>query len=378
MNAGTVGTPAINVARPVLTMPPRTSVLAWLMLLTLLLSVHAAFRGMGSDYDALGYSIWFERVVELDSRAFLDGLAESNLYYPADILFSFEVGFAVLTFLISRISSNIELFFFCVAFLSLTLKSIAISKYCVRPGWAILWYVSWYYLLQEMTTLRAGLATGFLLMGYAHLRDARYVKYSVYIALACLFHASAASAILLVVLRKFEPSVKTVVTLLLLAFATSYINALPLIEVLGGLSDKIAEYYVLYTDVGLYTEVNKFNVIVLLRVVIILAIAIWIPKVESADMNFRFEYSMFAIPVILYYALASFPLVGGRLSELLGVFQIFLVSSVAASWPHLKRVTVIIFMTAVLQFYVLVFHVKWADFFYFYGDSYQIETTHGL
>lgn len=354
----------------------RPTVIAWLILLALGLSIHAAFRGLGSDYDAEAYSIWFQRISVLTTKEFIQGLTKSNLYYASNILFSFEVGFAVLTFLISRVSSNVEIFFFCMAFLSLGMKSVAIAKYCDRPGWAVLWYVSWYYLLQEMTTVRAGLATGILLLGYGHVRDARYGRFLVYIALACLFHASAFCAIFLIPLRKFKSSVAATLTLLILAFVASYISSLPLINLLGGFFEKINEYYILYTEFGLYEKVNKFNVIILLRVAILLVVGVLAAKSQRMDEKFRFEYSIFAISIISYYALATFPLIGGRVYELLGIFQIFLISSVIASRRNFKLMVSILLLAISLQFYVLVFYVRLADFFYFIGKPYKIETTH--
>ena len=343
----------------------------WL-LFALLVATHAAFRGLHSDFDAEGYAMWFERIQAMDNASFLAGLSESNLYFSSDITFSSEIGFAILTFLISRVSSNITFFFFCIALLSFGTKLTAIRMYCRSPGWAIFWYLSWYYVLQEMTAIRSGVAAGLIMLGYGYLRDARYLRYLAVIAVACLFHVSAIFGLILIVIRKYEPTARTVLVLLFFAFLASYISILPLVAFLGNFIDKMAEYYLLYITLGLYQVQNNFNAVVLLRILILASSAVAILRDRSQNAPNSFELSVFAVSIIYYYALSSFPVVGGRASELLGVWQVFLVSSVF-SRRGMWSLKGMIILTALVQFCILIFHIRLADFFYFFGDSYNIE-----
>ncbi len=338
-----------------------------------ILSFHAAFRGTKSDFDAEGYSIWLERIAGMTPGDFISDLTDSNLYFSSDVLFSFETGFAILTFLITRISSNIEIFFFCTAFLGLSLKALAINQFCTNRMVALAWYASWSYLLLEMTTIRAGISSGLLLLSYGALRDRRHINFLLWVGLASTFHASSIVALALPLVHVLKQDRKRIGLFLICAIGLSFFSILPVIEALSLINSKILEYYDLYNDLGLYDSINKFNAVVLARIAILVASLCWVlDKTDSEDG--MLDAALFVFPIALYYSTASFPLIGGRLYELFGIFQVFLISRIfSTKWPPLKILAVAVIL---LQFYTLVFHIRFVDFFYFVGQSYNIETSH--
>lgn len=346
----------------------------WLIFLVLLLiSFHAAFRGIRSDYDAEGYSIWLERIGNLSVADFSAALLESSLYFESNLLFSFEIGFALLTFLVTRLSVDLGFFLFICAAGSLLLKAYAINKYCERPLLPLLWYLSWSYLLLEMTTIRAGIAGGILLIAYGPLVAKRHIHFAALVALATTFHASSAIALVLPILQRFSGSRRIPLVALAVSFGFSFLSILPIIEFAGNFSEKLTEYYALYDSIGLYEEINKFNVVVLTRISILCLAISWLNRNE-ANSQTNFHINLFVFSIFLYYGFASFPLVGARLYELFGIFQIFMISDI--SKLRVKILKSIVVAAIFLQFFILVFHVRFVDFFYFIGRSYDIETTH--
>ncbi len=339
------------------------------------LSLHAAWRGLRSDYDAEGYSIWFDRIRSLSSSEFQSFLADSGIYFNSDLLFGFESGFAIFTFFITRLSSSIEAFFFVCAALSLSMKGIAVIRFCSRPLPAFLWYVSWSYILLEMTTMRAGIASGILMLGYGFLRDKRTFAFLSIVAVATTFHASAAAAVLLLVATNALRA-RHLLLMLAASIALSFVSIVPIIDWLGSFNEKAAEYYRLYTDLGLYDEINRFNVVVILRILFLL-LSIYLVKNNKRDLeNPLRDATLFALPIIIYFAFSSFPIIGGRLYELLGVFQVFLISAIFATPRLMPRLIATGIMAA--QFFILVFHVRFVDFFYFIGTPYNLESIHRL
>jgi hypothetical protein len=160
---------------------------------------------------------------------------------------------------------------------------------------------------------------------------------------------------------------------LVICIALSFLSIVPLIQFASGFSEKLSEYYVLYDAVGLYDEINKFNVVAMIRI-FILVVAIIYLKNNGTNKKINLHISLFAFPLFVYYGAASFPLMGGRLYELFGVFQVFLLSN--AIQQRMKVLILLACFAIVLQFYVLIFHVRFVDFFYFFGSPYNIETTH--
>lgn len=360
--------------QPPLRQDPLT--LPLLLLLALVFAIHASLRGLKSDYDAAAYANWFALISKFSYSDFWLALLSSNIYFQGDLFFSFEVGFATLSFLITRWVDSVEGFFFLMTFLGLATKLFAIHRSCPRLSWALLWYFSWYYLLLEMTTVRAGLAASLVLMGMPALMAARYGRFVLFTLAAALFHVSAVMAVLLVPLRWRSFGPLGLLALLLLGFALSATSLLPLVELVGQFNAKIAEYYSLFMEVGFYESVNKFNVVVLLR---LLLLAVGLVGARAAFKNvpgFAFATNVFAASIFFYYAFASFPLVGGRVYEFLGVFQIYYIGYYAQIFRRNVLALSLLALVVVLQFYALVFHVKFVDFFYFIGDSYNIETQH--
>lgn len=343
--------------------------------LSAVLCLHATLRGTRSDYDAENYSIWFDRIRGLPTSDFLALLANSGLYFDSELLFSFETGFAVFTFVLTRISSSLEFFFFCCTALGLSLKAIAIVRFCEKPLPAFLWYISWSYLLLEMTTIRAGIAAGILLLGYGYLRDRRIAPFLVIVAAATTFHASAAAAALLP-LALLAQRPRWILIPLGACIGLSFFSIIPLIEWFSEYNEKLAEYYRLYVYLGLYEVINRFNVVVLLRIALLLVAVGALGSRRYLRREFMLDAALFCFPIAIYYLFSSFPIIGGRLYELLGVFQIFLVSRIFAS----KLLTPRLLATGVMvvQFLVLVFHVRFVDFFYFFGTPYNLESTHRL
>lgn len=352
------------------------AVVPLLLLLVLALSVHASLRGLRSDYDAAAYASWFELISKFSVAEFWAALLESNMYFQGDMFFSFELGFAILTFLITRVVDSVEAFFFFVTALCLFIKVFAIHRSCPRPGWALLWYLSWYYLLLEMTTLRAGLAASFVLLGFPALFAGRYWRFVLCTATASLFHVSAMMALLLIPLRVRPFGPRGLGLALLLGFVLSSVSLLPVIELVGQFHAKIAEYYTLFLEVGFYESVNKFNVVVLLRLSL-LGVGLVFARNEFWERpGFALSANIYAVSIFFYYAFASFPLVGGRVYEFLGVFQIYYVGHYAQTLRRNILAMGFLLMIVLIQFYMLVFHVRFVDFFYFIGNSYNIETEH--
>ncbi len=349
----------------------------FLLIVAFAFSVHAAFRGLQSDLDALAYAEWYAQVSNLSAEAFWAGLQESNIYFQGNLFFSFETGFAVLTFLLSRVSSSVEFFFFAVTFISLALKFWALKKMRLPLFWMLVWYFSWYYLLLEMTSMRAGLAASIVMAGVAVMRTGGGVwRACLWFLVAVTCHVSAALAFVVPLIHWRPLGRRGLIVLASLGIALSFASLLPLIELAGTFSPKLAEYYQIYTEVGFYTELNRFNVVLILRLALLLFVLIQLTRRQNADPNFRFAASLYVLPIFCFHAFASFPLVAGRVYEFLGVLQVLFIGWCSAYLARPALLKAFVALVSAAQFGILVFHVQFVDFFYFIGEPYKIETEH--
>jgi hypothetical protein len=347
-----------------------------IFLLLIIFSLHASQRGIGSDYDAHAYYEWFNLILNHSNTDFLSALAKSNIYFEGDFFFSFESGFAVVTFLISRFFSSVETFFFLITFFGLFIKFVAIRKTCNDFIWPIVFYLSWYYLLLEMTTIRAGVAASILIMGYFFLQNGKLWKYVFCVFIAGFFHISSFIALFLIFFQ-FKPlSKQTLVLAIIGSFFISYVSILPIIELAGIFNEKLLDYYSLYMYSDLYSSINRFNVVIILRIVL-LFLGLYIVRDRYWKIQgFALSANCYALSIFTYYLFASFPILSGRLYELLGIFQIYFIANFMRIFKNKVYAVILISTVCILQFYILVFHSKFVDFFYFIGTPYNLQTTH--
>src|SRR4051812_22957123 len=68
----------------------------------LLFSLHAGFRGSDADRDAHAYIDFFQHQSSMSAIQFMDGIEGVTPYYSDGNGHTFELGFAALSFLLSR------------------------------------------------------------------------------------------------------------------------------------------------------------------------------------------------------------------------------------------------------------------------------------
>jgi len=131
-------------------------------------------REIGSDQDSIAYFTYFN----LDEYG-MSLVAEPTFIWIAKIsrIISEENGFRWLLFI--------------YAILGVTLKMVAIRRYSDLPWLAIITYISYFFLLHEFTQIRAGVATGLVLLSIKYILDRDFPIFFTLIAIASMFHYSA-------------------------------------------------------------------------------------------------------------------------------------------------------------------------------------------
>lgn len=344
------------------------------ILLIFAISTYIGFRPEGVDYDYAAYQAWFEYVASLSNVDFSDNLFKSSFYFHTEQPYSFEIGFALLTYVLSFVSPFPELQFVYICFIGLYIKYLSLKKYDINIFYSSLLYFSWSLMLLEMTQLRACIAAGILIYSARYIAADKVWRGSLGVLGASAFHVSAFVALPLVFLAKFELNNFRLVLLLgSVWFLTNVIGLTGVVEYFTFIP-KISEYRGLLIDKEMYSEINIWNIVYVVRWLTFLYVYYLYRTFPLAFNKYEVvALKMFLYSLLIYYALAEFPVVGGRLSELLAVFQIVCYPVILKCEKRKYLAIFVIIAVALMQFYALVFYSRLVDFFYIFGDIYNLS-----
>lgn len=342
-------------------------------MLTLLLVLHASFRGLYADLDSVIYSAWYTELASLSGLDFWERLLASGWIFNAreQSLANFESGFSALAWWLASTGLPTPGFYAVVAALSLLPKAYLALRYASRPALAMLWYACFCYLLLEMNAMRAGLAAALMLMSVPALLHRQWVRYVLLIVLAATFHTSALVALSLPLLRPLFLRRRMLAGLGLLAVALSFVDITALFGLLGGTFEKIADYKAAldsgFGDIA-YTRLNPINSSSLpfLVVGLMLFFAAFKPGAQGGETE-RLGAALYLMPLMALFAFASFPIVGARLSELLCVYQMLFVTRIAVRYSKYQVGTLLLIAVPLLQLCIQQFLTLHVDVFYFLG-----------
>jgi hypothetical protein len=151
--------------------PPNTKLVynLFFILCGILLMVIAAFRGDG-DSDYSGYIEMFNR----------------QDFFVVEPTFTL-ISYIVRTFL----GGNVIYLFIIYAILGVTIKLFAIKQLSELWFLSVVIYVSNFFILHEMTQIRAGVASAFLLLCVKPIYERNGKMFLLFTTIACLFHYSA-------------------------------------------------------------------------------------------------------------------------------------------------------------------------------------------
>lgn len=240
-----------------------------------------------------------------------------------------EVTFSLLSWLGGFITEDVHFLFIIYAVLGVTLKFVGFRR-LMPEAWfmPVLVYVSYYFVLHEMTQIRGGVAAGFFLLAIPHVCDGRKKKAAFYMFLALLFHYSAISLFPLLVFgnkdlsRRMRLIMAALIPLAYLAFFCGIaITSMPL------LGDKMAAYQKL-SDKGIMVAANVFNVQFLLRIVVFYFLLYMYPTIRHFNKFLPLMLRYMLVSMLLFLYLSPFSVLAFRIMELYGIVDIILYASI--------------------------------------------------
>ena len=264
-------------------------------------AIMALFAGFRQDsYDYIIYELLYENYEEM----------------------SVEPSFRAISYLVSHYTDDIRYLFLTFAFLGVALKLKAISTLSKFVLLSLVVYASNFYLLHEMTQIRAGVAAGFLLLSIKPNVERDLKKFLIFAVLGFLFHYSAILILLLWFLPK-KINVKVLALSIFFGYA-SYFIGLDFVKIIPipGIQEKI-EIYLSLQEVN-DDKINVFGYLYLLRIAVFYILLFKYKKLAQKSAYFPLLINMYAISLVVFTVFGSIPAFASRLSELFGMVEIIL------------------------------------------------------
>jgi|GEM_PF-1049068 len=324
-----------------------------LWVLTALLVLLAGFRDISVSRDYTSYQYIFNSVSYL----------KATTYYGNSLAFllAFEPGFLlIITFFKSLFPVNygfaIMLFY---ALASIPLKTITIRKLSINPYLSLLFFYSYFFLIQEMTQIRIGLASGIVLISLTGLLEGKKFFFISMVLLATCFHYSSIFylAILFFNNERFYKPLYTGVILLSVVLG---VIKLPVLSVLGNvdLSDVSTKLnnYAEMSQYGL-VKINVFNSLNLLNIACCLYLIFAVSnKGIREDRYLRIFLKCNILSIFLLSVLSGAPSIALRFSQLFGIVYLFLFVYLSRYLPFRKWNVFVVTIIAGIFFYVTLFY----------------------
>jgi len=305
-----------------------------LFTVALLLIFIAGFRPIGLDRASPNYvsllNIPFSQANFLDKEPAFWMLVEINR-----VLFS----------------SNERTFFLIFAIIGVSLKILAINRLSSMPFLSLWAYICLYFILHEMTQIRAGVASGIFLLAIQDIVNRNLKKFIIKVLFASLFHYSAIVMLPLYFLNLRKISIiyffLPVIGLFLAYFGLSKILLLNFTDFLPEFLSYKLRIYLSLLELGEHKEIHIFNFFYSsLLILLYFIFSLYYYAKNKIKFN---NYDIFYIKVLslllfTFYFFSPVPVLAFRISEFLGVVLIILIPHIALMFKQKDIIKALIFL----------------------------------
>lgn len=275
-----------------------------------------------------------------------------------------EISFTLIVKLAnSIIANNSTLMFLIYAIFGVSLKFYAIKKLTPLIFYSIVVYVSNYFIIHEMIQIRAGVASGFILLSIVSIYKRSSKEFLFLIGLATFFHYSSFIFLILWFLRtkKFNTVFyfSLIPTAYFIYFFIDLANLLNLVASIlpfSGMAEKLIAYSIAREDLVL----NVLGIYPLTRIMIFTFFLYFVYKLREHNKYFFILLKMYAFGIFSYIALAMFPVIAVRVAYTLMLTEIIMIPYLiyAIRGYYLPRLIIIFY-----AFMAFIFNVFFTTYF---------------
>ena len=271
-----------------------------------------------------------------------------------------EPSFRMISYFIKNILDGTSMYlFFIFALIGVFVKLKGIANLSSQFLLCLAIYFSNYFLLHEMTQIRAGVASGFLLLSLPALHHGNVKKFLFYGLLAVSFHYSALLIFPLWFLRN-RFNMTWLYSSVLLGFAIYFVgfNFVNNIQIPGipAVQEKIRIYLALQELEN--DKINVFNAVYLSKITIFYILLLNFKKLLPYNKYLPLLMNIYAISLFSYAIFAEVPAFASRISELLGVVDIILIPMIAYLLKPVVLGRVVVLILALIYLLINLYYVE--------------------
>lgn len=290
--------------------------------------------------------------------AFRDGdaVADYNVYLQyyenyTDVLV--EPSFVLISFFVHHIFAHPIFVFIIYAILGVTLKFVAIKQLTQLWFLSILIYISYFFILHELTQIRVGVASGLVLLSIKPLYERNLKRFLVYAIIAVFFHFSAIIIFAFWFLNPFKINRFLYGLLIPIAYVVYFlkINLVYVIPI-----PYIKEKMDIYQQLLETQQINVFNLLYLVKCVILYYLLYFLPQIQAYSKYAVILLKLYAISLFCFTFFAIIPVLGFRISELIGIVEIIVLPFIYYTIKPKEYSKLIVLAVVLLLSYVQIFH----------------------
>lgn len=256
-------------------------------------------------------------------------------------------------------TGNNQTFFLIFAIIGVTLKILAIQKLSLLPIFSVFTYVCLYFILHEMTQIRAGIATAIFLLAIPDIYNRNLKSFLFKTILAMMFHYSAVLMLLVYFLNPHKINFKIfgflpIIGVIFMLVGINVITILnPFLFILPDFIANKIELYILLLDDGKFSEINVFNFYYGSLLVLYCTMILYYNYFKSQyDILF---IKIFGSMLFFFYFSSAIPVLAFRISEFFGVVLIILIPHFALIFKQkiTAKIPLILWLTIYLIFIMI-------------------------
>lgn len=224
---------------------------------------------------------------------------------------------------------NIQTFFLIYAIIGISIKIFAISNISLYPLFSMFTYFCLYFILYDMTAIRASVAIGFFLWAIPDILNKNFKSYLFKTIFAILFHYSALIMFFLYFINPDKINKKFYFIVPIIFFLLSFMsdNILIVINYLSSLFPVYVEWkikaYITLLEDSTYNTINRFNPFILSLCIIYYISLFNMDKFEQKISILLVK--LLGLQISVFYLFYSIPPMAGRISQFIGISLVFLI-----------------------------------------------------
>lgn len=305
----------------------------------LILILIAGLRPIGLDRDSVEYAKMIQSPIDVN-------------------LLNKEPAFWVIKYLNDIFfNGNVRTFFLIYAILGVSIKFLAIKRLSKLPWLSVGVYLSSYFILHEMTQIRAGVATGLFLLSIPDIYHRNFRKFIIKALLAISFHYSAIVMLPLYFLHSKKLNIAYLLLPIVGLISAYFGLSKTLLSNLANLAPNFLAYkinlYLTLLELGEHSEINIVNFYYSsLLLLTYFGFFLYIGNKIKNDYDVLF-LKILALSLFSFYFFSNVPVFAFRISEFLSFVTVIFLPNFILYFKQKELILLLVILLLLHSFYKL-------------------------